>query len=247
MAIDMGRVLGVLLEGAVKPPRRRSARRRAAGNDPLAGLGLRSARSRAALGRTLAALAGVAVEALSRSGSPAPAPLPRPAPDLPPPGPRRPPEAGTARGGSVPRAGAGSPWSRHGADARPGAAPAAGPAAEAEESEALLLIRAMIAAAKADGTVDAGERAAIGARLDAAGLSAEERDFVLRDLESPMTPEDLAEEARDPMLAAQLYAAAVAAAGAVEASERAWLDRLAEALRLDRAAAEAIEARLGGR
>ncbi len=48
------------------------------------------------------------------------------------------------------------------------------------------------------------------------------------------------------MLAAQLYAAAFAAAGEVSAAERAWLDRLAKALRLDAAASAAIEARLGG-
>jgi uncharacterized membrane protein YebE (DUF533 family) len=106
------------------------------------------------------------------------------------------------------------------------------------------MVRAMIAAAKADGRVDAAERSAIAAQLDAAGLSAEERDFVLTDFDKPLTPEALAKEARDPMLRARLYAAAFAAAGEATAEERAWLDALARALKLDKAAAKAIEERL---
>jgi uncharacterized membrane protein YebE (DUF533 family) len=48
------------------------------------------------------------------------------------------------------------------------------------------------------------------------------------------------------MLAAQLYAAAVAGAASIEGAERAWLDGFAKALRLDRAATEAIERRIRG-
>jgi uncharacterized membrane protein YebE (DUF533 family) len=56
----------------------------------------------------------------------------------------------------------------------------------------------------------------------------------------------LAREAADPMLAAQLYAAAVAGTATTEGAERAWLDAFARALKLDRAATEAIERRLRG-
>ena len=47
------------------------------------------------------------------------------------------------------------------------------------------------------------------------------------------------------MLRARLYAAAFAGAGEVTPAERAWLDTLARALRLDQAAVTAIEGRLG--
>jgi uncharacterized membrane protein YebE (DUF533 family) len=107
------------------------------------------------------------------------------------------------------------------------------------------MVRAMIAAAKADGGVDAAERGAIAAQLDAAGLSAEERDFVLADFDHPLSPEALAKQARDPMLRARIYAAAFAGAGEVTPAERTWLDSLARALKLDKAAAAAIEERLG--
>lgn len=228
--IDMGRILGAVLSGAATPSRRRRRR------DPLSQLGFGGRRGSRSLGVALATLAGVAIEALAkagqapppRGGAPAQGPAPyRPAPDT----------RGPAR--RIPETG-GSLWS----PTVP--APPEADAPGAESAEALLLVRAMIAAAKADGAVDAEERGRIAGQLDAAGLTAEEREFVLADFDRPMTPEDLAREARDPMLAAQLYAAAFAAAGDVTPGERAWLDRLARELRLDRAAAQAIEARLGG-
>lgn len=171
------------------------------------------------IGRVVGALAGIAADALNR---PAPAPTPAPAPEPAPPVRRAP-----APARRLPET------------------PPARPVAAAETSEALLLLRAMIAAARADGALDAAERAAIATQLDAAGLSPAERDRVLADFDTPATAEALAKEARDPMLAAQLYAAACAGAGTVSAGERAWLDRLAAALKLDRRAAAAIESRLG--
>ena len=233
--MDLNRVLGALLGGAAQPQRRR--RQSPGGVGSL--LGGRSAEARAA--RAIGALAVGAIGAwMERSAQSQPAPQPA----APPPGrraPATPPDvAGPAR--RIPQTGpatGASPW----AQPRPASPPEpTGP--EAEEAEALLMIRAMIAAAKADGRVDAAERAAIAAQLDAAGLSAEERDFVLVDFDRPLTPEALARDARDPMLRARLYAAAVAGAGEITPPERAWLDALATALKLDKAAAAAIEERL---
>lgn len=216
--MDINRVLGALLGGAATPPRRRR-RTSAAGL-----LGGRSTEAR--IGRLLAGVAGAAIGAMMKGGSattPTPAPAPEPWREAPTPTPRRP---------------ARNPWGT------PPAPPPveAGPAAE--DAEDLLMIRAMIAAASADGALDAAERRAIAAQLDAAGLDAEERDFVLADFDNPMRVEALAQAANDPMWKARLYAAAVAGAGQITAGERAWLDALAKAMKLDRAAAAAIEARL---
>jgi uncharacterized membrane protein YebE (DUF533 family) len=143
-----------------------------------------------------------------------------------------------------------SPWGNAAGATKPAADPWAPVAAEPEEepsaesAEALLMLRAMIAAAKADGAIDAEERSRIAAQLDDAGLSPAARDMVLADFDKPLTPAALAKLASDPMLAAQLYAAAVVGAGDIAATERAWLDDFAKALKLDRAAAAAIEARL---
>lgn len=174
------------------------------------------------VGRAIGTLATIAIEALSRPSAPAPRPYPQE-----PSAPRQPPRR------------------------IPDVAPREPPAkielsASAETAEARLLLRAMVAAARADGAVDREERATIAKQLDAAGLIPAERDRVLADFDRPASIEELAAGARDPMLAAQLYAAAFGAAGELSAEERAWLDRLGVALRLDKAAIAAIERRLGG-
>ncbi len=246
---DLGDVLGSVLGGAA--PSRGTTRGRS------------TARGKQDLGRALAMLAGVAIEAMTRSQqqpAPAPAPAPRGKGDpwgqqapsgKPQPLPGGPKSAPPARG-SVPRSG---PWGgTTSAPAKPAPTDAwspvpgvpAPPPIAAEDREGLLMLRAMIAAAKADGHVDAEERARIADQLDAAGLGSAARDAVLAEFDRSVTPEALAREAADPMLAAQVYAAAVAGAGNIEGAERAWLDGFAKALRLDRAATEAIERRIRG-
>lgn len=240
---DLGGVLGAVLGGG----------------RPARGTRRRAPRGRQDLGRALAMLAGVAIEAMAKSQQqPAPpprAPAPVPAKSRPgaPAGKPAPLPGGvkSARA-SVPAAGR-DPWGGAAAG-KPapgdGWAPVPGvpapPPISAEDREGLLMLRAMIAAAKADGQVDSAERARIADQLDAAGLGQAARDAVLAEFDRTVAPEALAREAQDPMLAAQVYAAAVAGAAAVEGAERAWLDGFARALRLDRAATEAIERRIRG-
>lgn len=218
--MDLGRILGAVLSGAAtRPARRRTSR----ASGPF---GMTQTQTRQ-VGRLVGTLAGIAADALAR---------------------RAPAEAAPARRRAEPAARteiADAPILRGPAPAQrlPDTAPKAA-APLAEEAVGLLLLRAMIAAARADGELDRAERLAIATQLDAAGLAAAERDRVLADFERPAAIEELAREARDPMLAAQLYAAAVAAAGEVSAPERAWLDRFGTALRLDVRARAAIEKRL---
>ncbi|MCA3303003.1 MAG: DUF533 domain-containing protein [Roseomonas sp.] len=250
---DLGSVIGAVLSGGAAPRRRSPGlprTRMPAGN--------------AQLGRALAGLAGVAIEALRRSQAPAPAPAPQPRPtqqgkggsgfDWNGPatagGSATPLKKAPGQGGLKDAPASPSPWGHAPGATKPAADPWAPVAAEpdeepsAESAEALLMLRVMIAAAKADGAIDAEERGRIAAQLDGAGLSAKARDAVLADFDKPQSPAALAKLASDPMLAAQLYAAAVVGAGDIAATERAWLDEFAKALKLDRAAAAAIEARL---
>ncbi len=222
--MNFGRVLDALLRGAAAP-RSRAAPRRAAG-----AFGLTQTQTRQ-IGRALGTLAAAAAEAMSGKGE-APAPAsPR--------GRAAPPRGKAAEAGPAPR-----PAARRLPEISPVAAPPPPPEPRVETSEARLMLRAMIAASKADGVVDPEERAAILEQLNAAGLSDLERDAVLADFDRPATPEELGKSARDPMLAAQLYAAAFFAAGELTGPERAWLDRLGVALKLNAQARQAIEARL---
>jgi uncharacterized membrane protein YebE (DUF533 family) len=117
-------------------------------------------------------------------------------------------------------------------------------AAGAEDEEALLILRAMISCAKADGALDAAERSAISDQLDQAGLDQAARDLVLAEFARPARVGEIAAAVTDPVLAAQVYAAAFLAAGEVTAAERAWLEAFARAAGLDPRAAAEIEKRL---
>lgn len=223
--MDLTRVLGALLGGAAQPPRRRRRTQPS----------ILGSRGNQQLARVLGGVAGAAIEAMMKGRQSAPAPAPAP---------RMPRATGPWGGASAPAPQPARRMPDVGAQPWPEPAPPEPGGPSAEDAEALLLIRAMIAAAKSDGRVDAAERNGIAQQLDAAGLSAEERDFVLADFDTPLSPEALAKQATDPMLRARLYAAAFAGAGEVTPPERAWLDALAKALKLDKAAAGAIEERL---
>lgn len=104
-----------------------------------------------------------------------------------------------------------------------------------EEREELgkSLVRAMIAAAKADDRIDADEKEAIFAKLETMTLSAEEKAWVFDELSSPLDINAVAQRADTPEHAAEIYAASLIAITADTAAERAYLDALASKLKLD--------------
>lgn len=213
---DAERLLGALLGNGTGV---RTTRRRRAAPRSFAGSAGGTALARTAI----SVLGGIAIEVIRgmnqpQPATPAPRPMPAPAP------PRRMPSIDSRSMARLP--------------------PAPPDAPDAESSELLLLMRAMIAAARADGAIDADERRAIAERMDAADLTAEQRDLVLAEFSNPLGIEALAAQAPDPVAAAQLYAASVIAMGEVSAIERAWLQRLAAALRLSPQATKNIEERL---
>jgi uncharacterized membrane protein YebE (DUF533 family) len=94
------------------------------------------------------------------------------------------------------------------------------------------LVRAMIAAAKADGRIDADEKEAIFGRLETMNLSSEEKAWVFDELSTPLDINAVAARADTPEHAAEIYAASLVAITADTASERAYLDALASKLKL---------------
>jgi len=102
-----------------------------------------------------------------------------------------------------------------------------------ENALALTLLHAMIAAAKADGHVDADERARIVGRLDDIGLSAEDRDFLEEELAAPVDIDRLVREATTPAVAAEIYAASLLVITPDNPAEQAYLQLLAARLGLD--------------
>jgi uncharacterized membrane protein YebE (DUF533 family) len=100
------------------------------------------------------------------------------------------------------------------------------------DATALLMVRAMIACAAADGVVDPGERELILGDMAKAGLGEDDVGFLEREIARPASVEELARGAGGSgPLAVQVYAAAYLVASS--ALERAWLDDLGRALKLD--------------
>ena len=117
-----------------------------------------------------------------------------------------------------------------------------GPDPSARDSAAILLLRAMIASAMADGRLDETERARLVEQVEASGLSSEERRYLESLVARPDTPAQLAAAARGPEEAAQVYLAAFVAIDADTPAEIAWLDELASKLGLDPSLRRNIEA-----
>lgn len=106
---------------------------------------------------------------------------------------------------------------------------------------ATLLIRAMIAAAAADGRIDAQEQARIMGGLGQANLGPEAEEFLADAMNNPASASELAAEVTTPEQAVQVYTAARIAIDAHERSEVTFLSDLAAALGMDAELAAHIE------
>jgi len=103
----------------------------------------------------------------------------------------------------------------------------------AQDALGKALVRAMIAAAKSDGKIDADEKEAIFTRLNAMDLDAQSKAFVFDELSAPLDINAVIEPAKTPEIAAEIYAASLVAIEADTAAERAYLQMLAARLELD--------------
>jgi uncharacterized membrane protein YebE (DUF533 family) len=144
-------------------------------------------------------------------------------------------------------------WQNHQAgntQAMPGqieAAPEASPFGvsgnfEQDNATAMLVLRAMIAAAACDGVVDNAERSRIIGALEGAGLDVHAAKFLDAEFAKPATISELAAAANTPALAAQAYTAARIAIEPDSATEKAFLTNLAGALGLDAGLVAQIDA-----
>lgn len=111
--------------------------------------------------------------------------------------------------------------------------PATPKEAELVENRALLSLKAMIAAAKADGAIDQRERERILDKLRDAGADDETRDFIAKEAATPLDLDALTAEVSDPQTAAQVYAASLLAIKVDTTAERSYLRDLAQKLGLD--------------
>ena len=119
------------------------------------------------------------------------------------------------------------------------------PAQEESRQQAVLLIRAMVAASNADGLIDKTERKAIMGRLFEAGLGEEDRDFVERELAEPPQIETLIPLIRAADLNEQAYVASLLAIEVDTPSESDYVNYLRLQLGIDERMAEKVHRQLG--
>lgn len=137
-----------------------------------------------------------------------------------------------------------APQPQQPASAPPQAAPAPPPAlpeaafdpAAAQDARGgdlrLLLLRAMISAAKADGHIDAAEHKFIWEQIESLSLAADEKAFLFDQVAAPADPIAIAQEARDEAQSSEIYLVSLLAVDIDTQEERRYLERLADALRL---------------
>ena len=108
------------------------------------------------------------------------------------------------------------------------------PASEAGQQKlARMLLRAMIAATKADGHIDEQERARLLGEMDRLNLAADDKVFVTDELQAKLDIDAVAGAATTQEEASEIYAASLLAIDVDNAAERGYLTMLAARLNLD--------------
>ncbi|MBL0318432.1 MAG: tellurite resistance TerB family protein [Alphaproteobacteria bacterium] len=108
----------------------------------------------------------------------------------------------------------------------------------------LAIIRAMIAAAKADGHMDAAESQKIIGQLEAAGVGAHEKALLIQEMANMQDVNSIAAAAKTQVEAAQIYLAALMVCDSQCMPEQEYLASLARALKLEPAFTNSLQEEL---
>ena len=102
----------------------------------------------------------------------------------------------------------------------------------AQNNLALILVRAMIAAARSDGQLDAQESQAIFQRIESLGLEPDEQALLVAEMGRPVDMDAIVNSATSPETAAEIYLASLLAVDVDTPAERAYLSMLSARLQL---------------
>lgn len=107
-----------------------------------------------------------------------------------------------------------------------------------------IILKAMIAAAKADGHVDQAEMVRIEATLKEAGADSQLQQLLHSELNKPLDPTDIAQLSRSPQQAAEIYLASLIVVDEQNFMEKAYLQELARQLKLSPEITHQLEVQL---
>jgi uncharacterized membrane protein YebE (DUF533 family) len=115
---------------------------------------------------------------------------------------------------------------------------------EAANERSLNLVRAMITAARSDGTIDSDENKLITQQLDASDLNDSSSAFLMNELQQPVDAKRIAASVSSNEEAVEIYLASLMVTGAQGEAERNYLANLAQALKLEESFASQLEREL---
>ena len=101
-----------------------------------------------------------------------------------------------------------------------------------QEELGLTLVRAMIAAARSDGRLDAKESQAIFQRIESLPLDPDARSLLIEEMGRPVDMDAIVNSAKSPEIAAEIYIASLMAIDVDTTAEQAYLSMLAARLKL---------------
>lgn len=112
---------------------------------------------------------------------------------------------------------------------------------QAQEQRGLEILQAMIMAARADGHIDANERALLTQEIEKLGPDDELHAWIQQQFDTPLDAKALARNADSPQASREIYIVSAVMIDEQNPMERAWLDQLASALNLDTGMARELE------
>ncbi len=113
---------------------------------------------------------------------------------------------------------------------------------EAEANErSQILLKAMIAAAKADGHINKKEVAAIDEQIEKLGLTGDVATLMQSEIAKPLDVKEIAELAENSAIAAEIYLVSAVVTDKENSMEREYLDSLAKAMKLPEGLVEQLQ------
>lgn len=115
---------------------------------------------------------------------------------------------------------------------------------DAASARSEAIVRAMIAAAKSDGHMDAEEQKLISSKIESLNLETDITSFLMTELTKPLDVAEIAASADSPEAAAEIYLASAMVVDLSDDQERQYMNSLAKSLGLEAAVVQNLEGQL---